>query len=1117
MSTAARFTARLACRFASLVFLSVLFILPAQAGTGPAVFINEVHYDNTGTDTGEFIEIAGPAGTDLATYSIVLYNGATGLSYDTDALSGTIPNQQNGFGTVSLSYPVNGIQNGSPDGIALVNGTTVIQFLSYEGSFLATNGPASGMTSIDIGVSENGSELVGLSLQLQGTGTTYDDFTWAGPIANTQNAINTGQTFPGVATPGTLQFSNAAYEVSEDAGNAIISVTRLAGNSGAVSVSYTTGDGTATPGADYTTASGTIDFEDGDSSTKTFMVPILEDTLEEDSETVTLTLSGPTNGATLGSPSTAVLTIHDNDAQIDVIINEVDSDTPGTDVLEFVELYDGGIGNTPLDGLVVVFYNGNGDVSYASFDLDGRTTDANGYFTLGNSAVAGVDLIFNGNLLQNGQDAVAIYEADATDFPNGTAVTTAHLIDAFVYDTNDADDPGLLVLLNSGQPQVDENGGGSGDTQSSQRCPNGTGGARNTNTYRQFAPTPDAANTCGVATAIALKIHEIQGDGLASPHVGQLVETTGNIVTALDSNGFFLQMPDGLGDGEVLTSDGIFVFTGSAPTVQVGNEVTVEGEVREFFTMTEIVDPTVTLIGSGRPLPAAVVLDEDNPPTTGPATHLERYEGMLVRVLNGTATAPSDRFGDLAMVARSTRAYREPGADWDGNPEIFEIDPNALGLPEMEINGGSTIDLVEGPLSFAFGDYQIWPKVLNVTQASLPRAVRERNAGEMTIASQNLLRMFDLVNDPGVDDDTPTAAEYASRLSKISKHIREVLGSPDVVAVEEVENIGVLEDIADKLFFDDATAIYTPYLLEGNDVGGIDVGFLARHTVRVDSVEQFGEDDLFSGDTPPSLLNDRPPLVLRGAYIGNGAPFPIAVVVVHQRSLNGIETIRVQQKRQQQAERLAELLDQLQAVEGNRVAVVGDFNAFEFSDGFVDVMNIVTTNPEPDFTNQVMTLPAEERYSFIFEGSAQTLDHALTNVAWQPFFRELQFGRGNADAPEVWFTDATTPLRTADHDGLVLFTMTDWDADGFPDDEDECSQGDTRATVFISSCDSGVPNLSFGECTLADELEKLADGHRNHGQYVSAVAHYLNELRKQGLISNQQKGQIEACAARRGD
>ena len=177
------------------------FFLLASADTKPhrvtgstTVFINEIHYDNAGTDAGEAIEVAGPAGTNLTGWSLILYNGTGGASYDTKALSGTIPDQQSGFGTLSFTYPVNGIQNGSPDGIALVNGTTVVQFLSYEGTFTAVGGPANGMLSVDIGVSEAGTEPVGQSLRLSGTGCVYEDFTWNGPATSSFGAINTGQT-----------------------------------------------------------------------------------------------------------------------------------------------------------------------------------------------------------------------------------------------------------------------------------------------------------------------------------------------------------------------------------------------------------------------------------------------------------------------------------------------------------------------------------------------------------------------------------------------------------------------------------------------------------------------------------------------------------------------------------------------------------------------------------------------------------------------------------------------------------------------------------------------------------------------------------------------------------
>jgi len=167
-------------------------------GALPEVWINEFHYDNVSTDVGEFIELAGPAGTDLSIYTIVRYNGANGTVYTTPTgpvITGIIPNQSNGFGTLFFAYPTDGIQNGAPDGFALVkNGTTVIQFLSYEGSFVAVGGAANGMTSTDIGVLEIG-EPIGLSLYLTGSGNTYANFTWTGPLAQTPGALNTGQIF----------------------------------------------------------------------------------------------------------------------------------------------------------------------------------------------------------------------------------------------------------------------------------------------------------------------------------------------------------------------------------------------------------------------------------------------------------------------------------------------------------------------------------------------------------------------------------------------------------------------------------------------------------------------------------------------------------------------------------------------------------------------------------------------------------------------------------------------------------------------------------------------------------------------------------------------------------
>eukprot|EP01083_Nonionella_stella_P088991 248247_1 len=174
------------------------------------VWINEIHYDNAGTDTDEFVEIAGEAGIDLSEYAIYLYNGATGALYDGPLSSfnvAVIPDQEDGFGTAAISLATDGLQNGAPDGIALVHVSSceVMQFLSYEGTFAASEGFANGMTSVDIGVFETGSTAAGTSLSLTGTGNQYDDFTWAYGVSETEGSINTGQTMvaptPAPTTP----------------------------------------------------------------------------------------------------------------------------------------------------------------------------------------------------------------------------------------------------------------------------------------------------------------------------------------------------------------------------------------------------------------------------------------------------------------------------------------------------------------------------------------------------------------------------------------------------------------------------------------------------------------------------------------------------------------------------------------------------------------------------------------------------------------------------------------------------------------------------------------------------------------------------------------------------
>lgn len=171
-----------------------------------------------------------------------------------------------------------------------------------------------------------------------------------------------------------------------------------------------------------------------------------------------------------------------------VVINELDVDSPSTDTMEFIEL----LTDTPeqsLNGYVLVLFNGSdngGDSSYFALDLDGLTSDINGVLLIANQDVSPVgDFILFDNTIQNGADAVAIYQANDTDFPDGTLATTGDLVDAIVYDTNDPDDTGLLALLDLTE-QLNEDANGNSSTESIQRANDGS--------YFVASPTPGALN-----------------------------------------------------------------------------------------------------------------------------------------------------------------------------------------------------------------------------------------------------------------------------------------------------------------------------------------------------------------------------------------------------------------------------------------------------------------------------------------------------------------------------------------------------------------------------------------------------------------------------------------------
>jgi len=252
-----------------------------------------------------------------------------------------------------------------------------------------------------------------------------------------------------------------------------------------------------------------------------------------------------------------------------VVINELDCDTPSTDTLEFVELKSNTT-NFALDGYVVVFFNGNPasstvNKSYLTIDLDGYSTDVNGLLLIGSTLVSPFpQLIIAANRIQNGADAVAIYQADATDFPEGTLATQTNLIDALMYDTSDSDATALMALLGE-TVQINENENGNKDTESIQLNNDGT-------TYTVATPTPRQLNDGSgiVLNGITISVDQNEYDE------GDVFDITFTSETNVTEN---LDLTFSLNNGGFNTSD----FTGST-------SVTIPNGLNTISTTITLVD-----------------------------------------------------------------------------------------------------------------------------------------------------------------------------------------------------------------------------------------------------------------------------------------------------------------------------------------------------------------------------------------------------------------------------------------------------------------------------------------------------------------------------------------------
>ncbi|HLO88904.1 MAG TPA: choice-of-anchor I family protein [Nostocaceae cyanobacterium] len=608
----------------------------------------------------------------------------------------------------------------------------------------------------------------------------------------------------------------------------------------------------------------------------------------------------------------------------------------------------------------------------------------------------------------------------------------------------------------------------------------------------------------------AIRISDIQGTGHSSPLVGQTVNNVAGIVTAVASNGFYIQDPNP--DNDDRTSEAIFVFTSSAPTVQIGDAVTVNGKVTEFrpgnntnnLTLTELTNPTINKISSGNPLPTAVILgnggrtipttviDNDSNGQVGNGTFdpsedgidfYESLEGMRVQINNPVTVSPTNRFGEIWVLAdngaNATGRTARGGigiSQGDFNPERIQIDDSLAGATSPNVDVGAQLNTIIGIVDYNFSNYEVLPTTLPtvVTATSLTKEVTNLTSGanQLTVATFNVENL-----DP---------SDGATKFNNLASRIVNNLKSPDIISLEEIQdNNGATNDSVV-----DASQTYQTLInaiasaggptyqyrqinpvddTNGGEPGGnIRVGFLfnpqrvqfsdrpggtstSNTTVNnVNGIATLSSSPGLIDPTNSAFDNSRKPLV--GEFTFNGQT--IYVIANHFNSKGGDQplfgvnqppTLNSEVQRNQQATIVKNFVQSILAINPNaNVIVAGDLNDFEFS-------NPLTTLESAGLNTLVETLPQNERYTYNFEGNAQTLDHILVS---QNLFNNL-------DGFDVVHINSEFADQDSDHDPVVArFTITN---------QNVTNNAPTNLTLSATNINENLPaNTVIGAFTTTD-------------------------------------------------
>ena len=539
-------------------------------------------------------------------------------------------------------------------------------------------------------------------------------------------------------------------------------------------------------------------------------------------------------------------------------------------------------------------------------------------------------------------------------------------------------------------------------------------------------------------------VYLIQGDGASSPLSASRVTTFG-LVSGVQSNGFYLQDPSG--DDNPETSDGIFVYTSSAPRVETGACIVVHGgEVAEYYEKTELTTPRRletlpaetcgSLTAAVAPLPV---------PNVAPELRLERFEGMLVvfSELQGVVQGPTKHFSngnvEIALIADRSLPYVHGGRVLRSNPAdaaglIFL--GNGVGAQLPQVGWGDRVRVraaqpgapVQAVVDYSFGKYLLLLLPGQEIEVLSRRAGQEQtaqpDAGAFRVCSLNVLalgRGF---------DQLPDEAEYEAALQQRAAAIADGLQNCEIIGLQETGKPEDAENLA-RVLTEVSGLPYRALAFAGPGSASPDFPLTNSLLVRDDRVtvvqaqnEQACTRFSFSvrlvpGQCPARLLPlfSRPPLVadllVRGPW---GEAYALTVIVNHWRSKRGDESVNVVH-RKLQAEHVAALVQgRLDADPAAHVVVLGDLNDFEDSGPVLALQN----GTQPALVHAFDALPPLDRYTYIFNGASQVLDHLLLTAAMMPHFGGVDIVHINADYPIAQEPGKMTLYGSSDHDPLAL-------------------------------------------------------------------------------------------------